>query len=160
MSRSESKPTKPVETATRLRLAVTHLSRRMRQESGTEPILTPSRYSFLWAIEANGPMRMTDLARMELVSKSSITRSVGTLSDLGFVELLPDPTDGRSTLIRATPEGKRVLASTSQRTDAYLAQQLATFSDAEQVLLDAALLLLERLSPSEGGEAPSSTASE
>lgn len=129
----------------RLRLATMQLSRRMRQESGNETALTPSRFSALSTIDANNPLRMTDLARAERVSKSSITRIVGSLSDLGLVELLPDPSDGRSTLIGVTPKGKQVLATTSERTDAYLAQQLTTFSDAEKAMLEAAVLLLERL---------------
>lgn len=130
---------------TRLRVATMQLSRRMRQESGNETALTPSRFSALSSIEANGTLRMTDLAQIERVSKSSITRIVGSLSDLGLVELLPDPNDGRSTLVAVTPDGKRVLETTSERTDAYLAEQLTAFSDAEKTMLEASVLLLERL---------------
>ncbi len=130
---------------TRLRLATMQLWRRMRQESGDGAELTPSRFSALCAIEANNPLRMTELAQMLRVSKSSITRIVGKLSDASLVEPLPDPTDGRSTLVGVTPKGKEVIAIASARTDAYLAEQLSTFSDAERVILEAAVPLLERL---------------
>lgn len=131
--------------AERLRRTTMHLYQRMRQESGNETAITPSRYSALSTIEANSPLRMSDLARAERVSKSSITRIVATLTELGLVELIADPTDGRSTLVGVTTQGKQVLASTSDHTDAFLAQQLTAFSDAELAMLDAAILLLERL---------------
>lgn len=44
-----------------------------------------------------------------------------------------------------TPEGRDVLAATSERTDAFFLTRLADFSDAEKVMLEAAVLLLERL---------------
>lgn len=133
------------EIAERLRRATMRLYQRMRQESGNETAITPSRYSALSTIEANSPLRMSDLARAERVSKSSITRIVGSLGELGLVELIADPTDGRSTLVGVTPHGKEVLASTSDSTDAFLAQQLTMFSDAEKAMLEATVLLLERL---------------
>jgi hypothetical protein len=42
-------------------------------------------------------------------------------------------------------EGQGLLATISQRTDAYLHNQLMTFSDAEKAMLTASPLLLERL---------------
>ena len=63
----------------RLRLTMMQLLRLMRQESGNETTLTPSRFSALSTIDANNPLRMTDLAITERVSKSSITRIVGKL---------------------------------------------------------------------------------
>lgn len=129
----------------RLRVATMQLSRLMRQESGDGTDLTPSRFSVLSTIEANNPLRMTDLAQAERVSKSSMTRIVGKLSDMGLVEPLPDPSDGRSTLVGVTPKGKEVLATASARTDAYLTEQLTTLSDAEKVILEAAVILLEQL---------------
>src|SRR5919106_1440691 len=127
-------PVDPDEEAivTRLRLATMHLSRRIREESSTEAALTPSRYSALSSIDANGPLRLTDLAGMERASKSSITRVVGRLSDARLIELVPDPHDGRSTLVGVTPQGKDVLAAMSERADAYLRQRLADFSAAEK----------------------------
>lgn len=135
---------------TRLRLATTQLSRRMRQESGTTPALTPSGYAALSSIEAYGPLRMTELAVAERVSKSSITRIVGSLAGVGLAALLPDPTDGRSTLVGVTPEGTRVLSAAAIRNDAYLAHQVEAFSAAEQAMVDVVVRLLERLAAKDG----------
>lgn len=136
--------------ALRLRPATMQLSRRMRQESGSDAAITPSKSSALSSVDANGPMRMIDLARSERVSKSSITRIVGSLAEMGLVELLDDPADGRSTLVGVTPKGKQVLAQTSEHADAFLIQRLSTFTDAEKTILQAAVLLLERLGAPRG----------
>jgi DNA-binding MarR family transcriptional regulator len=95
-----------------------------------------------------GPLRMTDLARLERVSKSSVTRIVGHLSADGLVSVTPDTHDGRSMLVGMTPQGKEVLAATSMRTDTFFLTRLADFSDAEKVMLEAAVMLLERMVPS------------
>jgi DNA-binding MarR family transcriptional regulator len=134
--------------ATHLRYAVTHLSRRMREESGPDTPLTPSRFNALSSVGAKGPMRLTELARSEKVSKSSITRVVTALNDVGLIELLPDPTDGRSTLVGITPAGKQVLLDSSEMTDEFLAAQLAALSEAERLVMQAAVLLFERVASS------------
>lgn len=130
---------------TRLRFATSRLYRRMREESDASAGLTPNQHSALQTVDAEGSMRMTDLALVERVSKSSITRIVGNLSDLELVELVPDARDGRSTLVSATPAGKQYLREVSERTEAFLARQLSTFTEAELMMLEASVVLLERL---------------
>ncbi|MFF0142541.1 MarR family winged helix-turn-helix transcriptional regulator [Streptomyces sp. NPDC005227] len=126
----------------------------MRQPAGAETPITPSRYSTLWTVGRFGPLRMTDLARLENVSKSSATRIVSNLSADGLVEAAPDANDGRSTLVAMTPAGRRVLAESSERTDMFFLSRLAGFSEAEKVMLEAAVMLLERLvTPVEGERA-------
>ncbi|MEV0093774.1 MarR family transcriptional regulator [Streptomyces sp. NPDC050738] len=132
-------------TLARLRTVTMWLSRQMREPSDVETPITPSRHSTLWAVEAFGPLRMTDLARLEKISKSSVTRIVSNLSADGLVEVAPDANDGRSTLVGITPEGREVLASTSERTDTFFRARIAGFSEAEKVMLEAAVMLLERL---------------
>lgn len=132
----------------RLRLSAMRLGRRMCQESGNEIMLTPSRYSALSTIEANSPLRMTDLARAERVSKSSITRIVGMLAEMALVELVPDPSDGRSTLVYVTSQGTQTLDAITASTDAFLKQQISEFSDVEKLMLEATVLLLDRLAAS------------
>lgn len=144
-------------TLARLRTATMWLSRQMREPSAAETSITPSRYSTLWSVDQFGPLRMSELARLEKISKSSVTRVVSNLAADGLVEVAPDAHDGRSTLVAMTSKGKEVLSATSERSDALLRARLATFSEAEKVMLDAAVLLLERLvapSPTGGRQAP------
>ena len=129
------------------------LAQRLRQESGNDADLSPSRFSvlsFLAAGEvAQEAVRMGDLARAENVSKSTITRIVSRLAEQGFVELVPDPTDRRSTLVAATPAGRDVLAATTAQTDTYLARRLLGLTDLERAALHVAVLAMERLAQPE-----------
>lgn len=128
------------------------LAQRLRQESGNDADLTPSRFSvlsFLVAGDTGEVVRMGDLARVENVSKSTITRIVSRLAEQGFVELVPDPTDRRSTLVAATPAGRKVSAGTSAQIDAYLTRRLHGLTELEQAALHVAVLAMERLAQPE-----------
>lgn len=140
-------PIEPV--VTRLRIASLRLAQRMRQESGNDADLSPSRYSVLSFVVANDTVRMGDLARAENVSKSSITRIVTRLADQDFVRLVADPRDGRSTLVVATAAGREVLAATAAQFDAYLGDRLHDFTELEQAALEVAVLAMERLAEPE-----------
>src|SRR5882757_907981 len=56
-----------------------------------------------------GPIRLTTLAAREGVSQPSMTQLIQRLERLGFVTRLPDPDDGRATLIGVTPHGQTML---------------------------------------------------
>lgn len=49
--------------------------------------------------------RLSELADMSGVTKSAMTQLVDVLVRLGYVERVPDPHDGRATLIRRTERG-------------------------------------------------------
>lgn len=138
---------------TRLRVASMRLAQRLRQESGNDADLTPSRFSvlsFLISKDATAEaVRMGDLARAENVSKSTITRIVSRLTEQGFVELVADPTDRRSTLVAATPAGRAVLAATSTQIDTFLAGRVRGLTELERAALQVAVLAMERLAEPE-----------
>ena len=55
--------------------------------------------------------RITDLAKRARVTKQSIAELVEYLRRRGYVELVPDPSDGRAKLVRLTERGWRVHAT-------------------------------------------------
>lgn len=126
-----------------LRLATVRMARRLRKHSGAT--LTPSQLSALSTLERRGPMRIGQLAEREQISKSSVTRLAGRLEALGLVERRPDTSDGRSWRVDLTGQGRELLATSSQRADAYLARQVAALTPDDQQRLLAALPALERL---------------
>jgi DNA-binding MarR family transcriptional regulator len=125
------------------------LAQRVRQEAGNDADLSPSRFSVLSYVVASTQVRMSDLARAENVSKSTITRIVSRLADQEFVRLVPDPRDGRSTLVAATPEGREVVTATAAQFDAYLDERLRGFTEIERTALQVAVLAMERLAEPE-----------
>src|SRR5688572_5465502 len=96
-------PQTSVEVGARLRLAIARTARRLRQETAAE--LSPSLAAALATIEAHGPLTPSELADRERVQRPTATRIVGRLSDAGLVDRTSDPSDGRVSLVSATPQG-------------------------------------------------------
>ena len=90
-------------------------------------------------------MRVGELARREQIGKSSVTRLVAKLEELGHLDRQPDPEDGRSYAVGLTGQGRQLLAESNDRANAYLARQFAALTtDDRRRLLDS-LPALERL---------------
>src|SRR5947209_15203163 len=92
-----------LELAARLRLAVTRLARRLRQQSGDG--LTPSQNSALASIERNGPLTPSELAAIERIQRPTATRVLSGLADAGLITREIDPVDRRVARVRTTREG-------------------------------------------------------
>ena len=69
--------------------------------------------------------RVTDLAEQARVTKQSAAFLVEQLEAAGYVERVPDPTDGRARLVRLTSRARRVV----QAADAEVERVLAEWSD-------------------------------
>jgi DNA-binding MarR family transcriptional regulator len=54
--------------------------------------------------------RITDIARAQDVTKNAVGQLVTELEDLGFVERVPDPADGRAKIVRYTRKGRALIA--------------------------------------------------
>ena len=131
------------ELASRLRLAVTRLHRRLRQQSAGG--LTPSQASALASVELLGLPTLGALAVRESVQPPSMTRIVGGLEELGFVAREADPADRRVARVRVTASGHDVLRRGRSLRDAYLARQLHLLGPDEREELGPLTDLLEHL---------------
>ena len=56
---------------------------------------------------ADAGSRVTELAELAQVSKPTVVYLVNDLERLGYVERVPDPSDGRAKLVRLTERGAR-----------------------------------------------------
>lgn len=128
---------------TRLRLAVSRLARRIRQEAAGG--VTPSQLSALSSIGRLGPLRLGALAEHERVSSPTLTRIVAALEEAGYVVRRPDPADGRCAQVALTGAGERTLEASRHRADAYLADRISELSGEERDTIAVALPALERL---------------
>ncbi len=131
------------ELASRLRLGVTRLARRLRQEADTG--ITPSLLTALATIERDGPLTIGDLSAAEHVQPPTMTRIVGALVEAGLATRDPDAEDRRVAWVHATPEGSRLIRRSRSRKDAYLAKRLRDLEPEELTVLDRAAEILERL---------------
>jgi DNA-binding MarR family transcriptional regulator len=127
----------------RLRMVVTRLGRRLRQQ--IEPDVTASQFSALVSIERSGPVSLGELAAIERVQPPTLTKVVTKLEELGYVTREPDPADRRVARVRLSEAGVRFVAGSRTRRNQYLAERLQQFTATEVATLERALPLFERL---------------
>lgn len=135
--------------ASRLRLDISRMARRLRQEAGAE--LSPSQTAALVTIERHGPLTPSELAERERVQRPTVTRVLARLEEAGLVDRAADPADRRSSLVSISPDGRSLLASARARKDAYLARRIDALEPADREALERAAAIIERMLK-EGGE--------
>jgi DNA-binding MarR family transcriptional regulator len=136
-------PTDRALLAGRLRLAVTRLNRRLRQEA--ESGLGASAQSALATIARHGSLSLGELAAHEGVKPPSITATVAVLEAQGLVAREADAADRRISRVSPTARGRLRLQRARGRKTAYLAARLARLGEDELGVLAEAAAILERL---------------
>ncbi len=95
-----------VESATHLRGVVSRIARRLNA-SATSEGLTPTQASVLGLIAARGPLGLAQLAELEGLNPTMLSRVIGALTSAELILRTPDPADLRAWQVAATPEGAR-----------------------------------------------------
>jgi len=81
-------------------------ARRQRKAAGA--------LSLLQVIADRDGIRPSDIADLQLVHPSLVTRQVRELEDAGLARVTQDPQDGRSWLVRLTPAGQQEMGRLQQ----------------------------------------------
>lgn len=131
------------ELATRARLVVLRLARRLRRTA--DGGLTATQLSALATIEAKGPLRLGDLAAHEGIAPPTVSRLVDHLENAGLVLRQTDARDGRSYLVALTSSGEGLLADLRSTGTRMLEAAMASLDADDQAALVATVPLLERL---------------
>lgn len=108
---------------TRLRIALGRISRFLdRQSRGDQ--LTRTQASVLASVTRLGPIRLSELADVEGLNPTMLSRIVAKLEDAGLFARRPDPADGRASFVEVTDVGRaeqmRLRAERSQLLSARL----------------------------------------
>ncbi|HEX3605572.1 MAG TPA: MarR family transcriptional regulator [Candidatus Dormibacteraeota bacterium] len=140
------------ELATRARLVVLRLARRLRRTA--DGGLTATQLSALATIETKGPLRLGDLATHEGIAPPTVSRLVDHLEGAKLVLRQTDARDGRSFLVGLTPAGEALLAELRSSGTRMLETAMACLSEDDQAALVEAVPVLERLLDSLGETAP------
>jgi DNA-binding MarR family transcriptional regulator len=131
--------------AAQLRTILSRLKRRLREQGG-QGDLTPSQISVLLRLEKDGAATVSGLARAEVMRPQSMSSIVMLLQDAGLVSGIPDPNDGRKTLISLSKKCEKLLKEgRAARQDWLTAIILQKLSAQEQQQLSTTLELLSRL---------------
>ncbi len=132
------------DTVARLRAAIGRLSRQLNA-SATHEGLTPSQASALGLIGGRGPLSLAELAKLESLNPTMVSRIVGRLDELGLIRRRQNPDDLRAAWVEITADGRqmtdRIRDSRGQVVSACLDRLDPTDRDA----ITAALPALEHL---------------
>jgi DNA-binding MarR family transcriptional regulator len=96
-----------VESATQLRGVVSRIARRLNA-SATSEGLTPTQASVLGLIAGRGPLGLAQLAELEGLNPTMLSRVIGALTSAELIVRRPDPADLRAWQVAPTPEGSRM----------------------------------------------------
>ena len=107
--------------------------RRIMASSGLE--LSLGDYTLLAQISMHAPVRLSVLAELMEVDKSTLSPPAKRLESRGFIERQPDPTDARAQLVSVTRAGKLAIGKLWRARTAAVAALLAEWEPDEVVHL-------------------------
>ena len=141
---STEKREKSTELADQLHSAAIHLLRKLRREDAASGLNAP-RLSALSVVVFGGPVTLGDLATAEQVRPPTMTRIVDALAEQGLVVKKRNAQDARSTLIHATPAGKKLLMQGRERRVRALAAQIEALGSEDRAVLERSAEILRRV---------------
>lgn len=120
------------------------LARRLRPTvAGSN--LTPTQTSVLFTIVRLGPLGLSEVAEIESVNPTMLSRITAQLCDAGLIHREASPGDRRAALVKATPAGRRMRERIHKERTAALAEHVEKLDEKQQKALWAALPVLEAL---------------
>lgn len=119
-----------------------------------EYALPPGHFRLLHIL-AKHPRNLSELAEKQRVSRPTMSNSISTLVERGWVKRVRDRHDRRMVLIELTPAGKAVLSETRREAEARVTDLLAPLSPAECDQLLAGLAILREILARAVGDAES-----
>ena len=130
--------------ASKLRLAVVRLNRRLRAQR-TNSTVSLTQLAALSTLFKCGPMTPGELAAREGVQPPSMTRVIAALEEFGYASRSPHPTDGRQAIVALTEEGRAFHDAQVSAREAWLDRRLAELDDEERDLLAKAAEIIDRM---------------
>jgi DNA-binding MarR family transcriptional regulator len=132
-----------------LERAVTQVARAIlrlevpRSELGEGESVDRAGYWLLVRLSREAPMRLSELADTVELDLSTVSRQMRDLVAIGLVVKVPDPDDGRASLLSMSERGWAVLEAVSEARRQALAEVISDWSDEERTALTRGLLRLE-----------------
>lgn len=125
-----ARPTESHEAFVLLEREIGLLLRRSRAISSRlsaelHPDLDGAAYGLLALLQDTGPLRASDLVARLGLDKSTVSRQVGTLVQLGLVDRAADPADGRAQVLTPSAEGSARLSGLREARRARWEEDLA-----------------------------------
>jgi DNA-binding MarR family transcriptional regulator len=133
-------------TATRLRTVLGRLSRQLRTTAAsTDAGLTPTKISVLLSVDRRGTTRISEVAELEALNPTLLSRTISTLVDAGLLDRVSDARDRRTAWVEVTDEGHRLAERMRRERTEVVNRGMSTLPAAERRILEQAIPALEAL---------------
>jgi DNA-binding MarR family transcriptional regulator len=132
--------------ATRLRAVLGRLSRQLRRTTAaTDAGLTPTKISVLLGVDRRGQMRISELAEVEGLNPTMLSRTISTLVEAGLLDRVSDTGDRRAAWVEVTDDGHRLAERMRRERTDVVNHGIAGLAEAEREVLQRAIPALEAL---------------
>ena len=132
------------EDVARLRIALARIARVLDRQSRGH-VLTGTQASVLAAAARRGPVRISELAEIEGINPTMLSRIVAKLEEAGLLHRHADPDDRRVALVEPTAEGRALQQRLRDERTRLLAEHLAGLPQEHAAGLLTALPAIEAL---------------
>jgi DNA-binding MarR family transcriptional regulator len=143
VSESARQPSE-LEASERLRAVIGRLSRRLRPTVAGSG-LTPSQISVLFTVVRLGPIGLSELAGIESLNATMLSRITAQLCEAGLIVRSADPGDRRSAIVAATAAGRRIRERIHRERTRALGAHVEQLDEEQREALWNALPVLEEL---------------
>jgi len=106
--------------------------------------LTLPQYDIIITLGNTPGMTFKKLGEETLITKGTLTGVIGRLEDKGLVQRVASATDGRSQIVQLTAEGKELYEQTFPEHLIFLSRIFNDYSPEDIVMLEAALVRLNK----------------
>ncbi|MBU6515235.1 MAG: MarR family transcriptional regulator [Acidobacteriota bacterium] len=138
------RPPSDGEVIDRLRVVLVRGQRRLRL-AYTDDNLSPTQLEVLAMVVRRGPLRLAEVASLEGINPTMLSRIVAKLEEAQLVTRVADANDGRVVHVAATDQGRGLYEVIHRQRTQALALALESLSSHERQELRGALPALEKL---------------
>jgi DNA-binding MarR family transcriptional regulator len=133
-------------TAARLRTVLGRLSRQLRTTAAsTDAGLTPTKISVLLSVDRRGRTRISEVAELEALNPTLLSRTISTLVDAGLLDRVSDAGDRRAAWVEVTDEGHRLAERMRRERTEVVNRGMSALPAAERRIVEQAIPALEAL---------------
>jgi DNA-binding MarR family transcriptional regulator len=133
-------------TASRLRTVLGRLSKQLRATAAsTDAGLTPTKISVLLSVDRRGMTRIAELADLEALNATLLSRTISKLVDAGLLDRVSDAGDRRAAWVQVTDEGHRLAERMRRERTEVVNRGMSALPAAERETIEQAIPALEAL---------------
>lgn len=112
------------------------------QQLSSDKQLTPIQFATLCSVLDNGPSSLTEIVKRTAIDQATIRGVVSRLKTRGLIELISDKSDQRKVIVRASEEGRDVVANMIPCAEKITEETLKNLDLSERIALQ---FLLDKL---------------